>query len=206
VSQAAGWPVRRWPPGTALRAALLNPDVRPDPRGLKIRGAYITGITDLADLRLSFGVPFDSCAFEESADWSRLRVARLGLTPYLRSPSGMPTSTEPSSGLSASQVAAVGATIGGQLVLRGATLTNEGGVALNLARAGINGNALLNPVIVTGKLWATSATIGVNLRLDGSTLTNEGGDALVLDGIDIKGAAPLEAEPTFNALQGVAWP
>ena len=79
VTQAAGWPKNRRLPGEALRAALLSSDVRPDPRGLNIRAAYITGITDLADFRLLFGLRFDSCAFEQPADWSRITVASLHL-------------------------------------------------------------------------------------------------------------------------------
>jgi len=46
VSLARDWPAPRRLPGEALRAALLSSDLRPDPRGLKIRAAYITGITD----------------------------------------------------------------------------------------------------------------------------------------------------------------
>ena len=56
VNQAAGWPVSHRLPGEALRDALLNSDLRADPRGLTIRAAYITGPTDLADLRLPHGL------------------------------------------------------------------------------------------------------------------------------------------------------
>jgi hypothetical protein len=79
VSHATEWSAARRLPGEALRAALLSSDVRPDPRGLNIRAAYITGITDLADFRLLFGLRFDSCAFEQPADWSRITVASLHL-------------------------------------------------------------------------------------------------------------------------------
>ena len=80
LTKVESWPKSRGLPGEALRDALLNSDIKPDPRGLKIRAAYITGITDLADLRLSLGLQFDSCVFEQPADWSRLTVASLRLT------------------------------------------------------------------------------------------------------------------------------
>jgi hypothetical protein len=80
VTQAARWPESRRLPGDALRAALLAPDIGPEPRGLRIRAAYITGPADLADLRLPHGLSFDSCAFEQPADWQRLTVANLHLT------------------------------------------------------------------------------------------------------------------------------
>jgi hypothetical protein len=163
LTQAAAWPDNRRLPGEALRAALLNPDVRPDPHGLKIRGAYITGPADLAGLQIPCSLYFDSCAFEQSADWSFMTVASLHFT-----------------GCAARDLTLVGATIGGQLRLEGSTLTNEGGAALVLDGIDLRGSAFLNPVTVTGEVQAIAATIGGNLRLEGATLTNECGAALVL--------------------------
>jgi hypothetical protein len=164
ITQAAGWPESRQLPGEALRAALLKPDLEPDPRGLRIRAAYITGITDLADLRLSFNLRFDSCAFEQLADWSRLTVASLQLVKCI-----------------APGLILYDAHIGGQLKLEGATLTNKDGIALALDGAEIKGGAYLNPVTVTGMVSAVDATIDGPLTLDGATLTNEGGSALALE-------------------------
>jgi uncharacterized protein YjbI with pentapeptide repeats len=175
LTQAAGWPESRRMPGEALRAALLEPNVNPDPRGLRIRGAYITGITDLADLQVSCGLHFDSCAFGQTADWSRVTVVSLRLTDC----------TAPSLTLNEAH-------IGGVLVLRGATLTNAGGDALSLDGADIKGGAFLDPVTVTGKARALGASIGGQLSLRGATLTNAGGIALSLDRADIKGSAFLD--------------
>jgi len=191
-SQAAGWPASRRLPGKALRAALLNSDVQPDPRGLRIRAAYITGVTDLADLTLPFGLHFDSCAFEQSAKWSRITLTSLRLTSCTTP--GLVLSQAHIGGILKldpvtvyGEVRARGATIG-ELNLAG-TLTNEGDIALDLDRADIKGRAALGPVDVTGEVRAVGATI-VELYLTG-ILTNEGGVALALDRADIKGDAYL---------------
>jgi hypothetical protein len=175
VSQAASWPAPRRLPGEALRAALLSSDVRPDPHGLTIRAVYITGRVDLADLRLSYGLNLSSCAFERSADLSRMTVASLKLA-----------------NCTMSTLRLAGAQIGGLLDLRGATLNNEGGTALSLDRADIKGDAVLRAVTVTGEVRALGASIGGGLHLKGATLANTGGDALSLDDADIKENALLD--------------
>ena len=92
-------------------------------------------------------------------------------------------------GLAASAVGAVGATIGGELNLDGATLINEDGDALNLDGAEIEGGAFLSPVTATGEVRAVGAMIGGELNLRGATLSNVGRDALVLSDAEIKGNA-----------------
>jgi hypothetical protein len=173
-AEAQDWPTARKLPGEALRAALLKPGVTPGPQGLKIRAAYITGRTDLADLRLPYGLGFRFCAFEEPADWSRMTVASL-LIVHCTAPS----------------LTLLDVHVGGVLALRRTTLANEGGAALSLDRADIKGDAFLDPVTVTGEVRVLGASIG-GLNLRGATLINEGGDALSLDGADIKGDAVLE--------------
>ena len=183
--------------GEALRDALLNSDLRADPRGLTIRAAYITGPTDLADLRLPHGLRFDSCAFEQPADWQRLTVANLRLadctTPSLALNEAHIDGTLDLDGISTTTVTAEGAIIGGVLSLFGATLTNEDGVALGLDRIIVKGSAYLNSMTVTGGVRALMATIGGQLALEGSTLTNAGGIALWLEEVDIAGIAHLNS-------------
>ena len=195
ITKAAAWPVSRRLPGEALRAALLKPDVRPNPRGLKIRAACITGLADLADLRLPYGLSFDRCVFEQRADWQRLTVANLHLTdcmmPALTLDEVDIDGTLDLSGLVATSVMANGAIMGGDLKLTKATLTNEGDIALALDHAHVRGNADFTQLTATGQLWANGVIIGWQLDLKKAKLTNEGGDALNLDGADIKGGAFL---------------
>jgi hypothetical protein len=194
-TQAANWPESRRLPGEALRAALLEPDVRPDPRGLLIRGAYITGLTDLADLRVPYGLDFESCAFELPARWPGLRVADLHLhscaTPTLTLNGANIDGMLQLDGLTANEVWAPGSTIGGRLHLGGATLTNGGGFALFLDGAYIKGDAYLRSMTATGTVRTVGATIGGTLDMQDATLANPGGIAMQLDRADIKGSAML---------------
>jgi hypothetical protein len=64
--------------------------------------------------------------------------------------------------------------------LEDATLTNEGGEALNLAWAEIKNGAFLRGLRATGEVGALGATIGGPLILTDVTLSNEDGDALLL--------------------------
>lgn len=38
-------------PGEAIRALLLDPELKVDPRGLRVRGAFVTGTLDLANAK-----------------------------------------------------------------------------------------------------------------------------------------------------------
>jgi hypothetical protein len=208
VTQAAAWPVSRRLPGEALRAALLEPDVRPNPQGLKIRAAYITGLADLADLRLPHGLSFDFCAFEHPADWQGLTVANLHMTdcmiPALTLDEVHIDGTLDLAGLAATRVMANGAIIGADLKLTKATLTNEGDIALALDRAHVKGNADLTRLTATGQLWANGVIIGWQLDLTKAELTNNGGDALNLDGADVKGGAFLNSVAVTGAVRALS--
>jgi hypothetical protein len=90
------------------------------------------------------------------------------------------------------EVRAVGATVGGQLNLKDATLSNNGGNALNLEGAEIKGDAFLGRLHATGEVRADGATVGGQLNLMDATLSNEGAQALVLDRAELKNGAFLE--------------
>ena len=78
-------------------------------------------------------------------------------------------------------VSALGAAIGFNLDLDGASLNNPDGDALVLSGARITGSVFgRKPFCVTGMVSAIGATIGATLDLDGASLNNPDGDALVL--------------------------
>lgn len=143
LTRAKDWPADRRVPGEALRAALLKSEISPDPRGLTIYNAYITGRADLADLRLPYGLSFNSCAFQHVNDWQRLTVTSLQLRDcrmlHLNLEGADIDGPIDLDGLVAIEVTARGASIGGNLSVQGATLTNEGRIALTLSQAEIKG-------------------------------------------------------------------
>jgi hypothetical protein len=89
-------------------------------------------------------------------------------------------------------VSAVGASIGGQLILDDANLNNEGGNALVLNTAVIKEDALLRNLTATGEILALNANIGSQFNLRQANLNNKCAMALRLDGAEIKGGVILE--------------
>jgi hypothetical protein len=193
--QAENWPTSRRLPGEALRAALLWSDVTPDPRGLHIRAAQITGEVDFTGLHVGHSLQFEYCALEQPLDWSRITISGiLGLYQCV-TPSLTLDNAEIKGGAflgnmtATGEVRAIGATIGGELNLSDANLTNQGGTALNLDGTEIKGGAYFTNLTATGEVRAVDATIGRQLNLRDANLTNQGGTALNLDGTEIKGSA-----------------
>ncbi|MEV6274832.1 hypothetical protein [Nocardia sp. NPDC051832] len=96
------------------------------------------------------------------------------------------------------EVNAIGAKIGGDVSLIGATFTNPDSDALSLDGATITGDLLANNgFTATGEVTATGAKIGGDVSLTGATFTNPDGDALCLDSTTITGN--LFAESAFTA-------
>ncbi len=86
-----------------------------------------------------------------------------------------------------------GAKITGSLSMSGATLSNEGGVALLLDRATIEGGVFLDKgFTAAGEVSATDATITGSLSMSAAILSNEGGVALLLDRATIEGGVFLD--------------
>jgi hypothetical protein len=50
--RADAWPRERWLPAELLRKILLDPELTPDPRGLRLRAALVTGSLDLDHVTL----------------------------------------------------------------------------------------------------------------------------------------------------------
>lgn len=102
------------------------------------------------------------------------------------------------------------ATVGGQLVLRGATLTSEHGPALLADYLTVNGDAFLcegsepgltaDGVGPLGVVCLAGASITGQLTMRNSTLTNVGNaaPALLADLLNVKGATLLDARFTAN--------
>jgi hypothetical protein len=191
----AAWPDDRRIPAAALRAALvqLRDPTRSDPRGLRIVGADVTGRLDLDHLQLPCPLRLDHCRLRHglSLDFAHVRTLHLAGS-QLGSDQARPP------------LALRGATIAGQLVLAGASLSNPGGHALSLEGATIGGGASLRRCTVAGEVRAVSTTVGGQLTLDEATLRHEGGAALVLDGATVRGGASLRGCAAVGQVRAVA--
>ena len=195
AAPGAGAP--RWRvPAKLIREVLLSPSLRPDPRGLQLRGALVHGVLDLELVELPCRLTVTGSSFSHPLTLAGARIPALNLTgtrlPRLDLARARIDGAAIFDDLTATGgVTAIGAQIDGQLGLQRATLTNDNGHALNLNSARIAGNALLDDLTATGKVSAVGATISGALGLQRATLTNDNGHALTLNSARIAGSAFL---------------
>jgi hypothetical protein len=185
-STSAKWPAERTVPAAAVRAVLTNPDVRIDPAGLWLRGARFREPLNLAYVDFAHPLSLTECVVEFGLFAPNLQVPELWL---------LNTTVN-------GEVCAVGARIGGRLVLIGATLNNPNGDALSLHSAQIGGDVLADELRTAGAVHAPGASVVGQLRLSGATLSNPDGIALSLENAQISGgvsAAGLHAAGALMA-------
>ena len=176
------WGEDRRIPAEVVREVLLwaarNPQ-QVDPKGLRVRGADVTGRVDLDNMNLPCQVEFEDCRIADGITLDSATMPNLFLN---RSHIGTPNTHHDRA------ISAIGLYIKGQLVLSGATLTNPGGTALALDGASITGGVFLRRGFTAdGEVLAVGATIGGTLGLTGATLTNPGGTALSMAKAHING-------------------
>ncbi|WP_143542723.1 hypothetical protein [Rhodococcus qingshengii] len=192
---ADNWGAERHLPAAALRAVLIDRTLRVDPRGLRINGARITTALDLENVHFDYPLYLTQCRIEGLADLSGTTFKELRLTGSHVKTLAL-DGTSIGSGVFADagfcalgEVRAPGARIGGQLTLRGATLANPGGVALNLDSAVIDGDFIADQGFsATGRVSAHGVKITGPLILRGATFVNPDGEALNLDNAAIDGS------------------
>ncbi len=213
----------QWGPERSVRAQVLadlltNPDThqpsRPprQPRALRLRGARITGTLDLEAMTLVCPLTLHDCYLDRPVVLAEARAPAIRLPgAHIRPPEGEPAlngeqletrgNLELNNGFSArGEVRLLGATIGGQLDLSGATLTNPNGTALNADRLTVGQSMFCaEGFSATGEVRLLGATIGGQLDLAGATLTNPGSDALTADGLTVNGAGGMLCGEEFSA-------
>ncbi|WP_327100270.1 hypothetical protein OIE68_16765 [Nocardia vinacea] len=206
ASDSAGgayWVPERRIPAAALRTVLINRNLAVDPHGIRIHGALITGAVDLENVKFEHPVHLTTCLIEDHVDLAGATLKELSLSgSHIRS-LGLAHATITGNlfadRLTATgEINAIGATIGGQLSLRGAGLSNPDGITLNLAGATITGGLFIRDrFTAAGQIRAIGATIGGQLSLKGASLVNLNGIALNLDGVTVTGN--LFADDGFTA-------
>ncbi|MFT4217711.1 MAG: hypothetical protein QM619_11090 [Micropruina sp.] len=208
---------RRSIPGTAIRKALLHPQLRPDPRGLAIRGAIITGQLDLRHAVVSCQLQLQDCVFEQDVLLNDSRLISLSLRgghlPTLRLDrariSGALTLGDQ---FTAKEVTAMHCDVDGHVDLSGARLGRDGkDPALRLHNARISGDLMLgtDPENSAKSFNARGLVSAGCIRIEGNLVMRrarlESDDvALHLDGAKISGSALMdkgfEAIGTISAI------
>jgi hypothetical protein len=196
-------------PEHTIRAELLRElllkrcNKPPDPRGVRLRGARITGTLDLTQVEAAVGLQLWGCNFDHRLLLKGAHLPWLSLTDScvpalaadrLQVDGGLFLD----GGFRAIGVRLLGGRITGQLVLSGAVLINEAGPALVGDGLQVDGGLFLD-----GGFWAVGHGEGGAVRLLGAhisgplslrdaKLTNNAGPALVGDGIRVDGNLLLD--------------
>jgi hypothetical protein len=219
-------------PADLLLDLVTSPPVGHHPRGLRIRGARITGSCAWDWQELKAPLILSSCLVEEPIDLTSATIPNLTIAQsriedlnanelrctHTLSLSGthahqinlegadITGDVFMSDGFNASgEICLLGAHIGGELDLSGAALTNPDGDALTADNADITGSVYMRDGFnATGEIRLLGAHIGGQLDLSGAALTNPDGDALNADNADITGSVYMS--DGFNATGQIRLP
>ena len=208
VDEAA---MRSWGDSRTCRAAVIRDILRgrlvadPDPRGLRLRGARITGRLDLGNLATSVHLELKDCLLEEGVLVRRARLAGLVLEGcQIEHPAEPPLDgarlTCSVLGLDRARVighAYAGAVrlaeaqISGRLDCTGAELRNDSGPALHADGLQVGQGVFLRDGFTAtgsgdgGAVNLPGAHIGGQLDCTGAKLSNDSGPALTADGLQV---------------------
>ncbi|MDN4609612.1 hypothetical protein [Arthrobacter burdickii] len=180
----SSWRVHRRLSATLIRDVLFTPEVSVDPQGLRIRGAFITGRIDFSYATLPCRIEFDRCSFEDAPIFDNASLIELSFNNSIL-PGLSVSSTTIKGGLYLEDALCEGgcwlsSLRTGTLSLYGASISNSDGEALDLDRAVVDGNAILNNLEGTGKVSARGLHVSGDLDLTGANLANTQGIALHL--------------------------
>ncbi|MFI5953418.1 hypothetical protein [Cryptosporangium sp. NPDC051539] len=206
-------------PDDELDAAVLLELLRAPgghPRGMHLRGARIAGALDWSWQVLKVPLVLHECVLADEWDLNyatlpnlvlhTCRTDRIDLADAIIAHDLIAIDTAVTElSLSGSRVAGdvvlrdgfasdgeirmSGATLGGDLVLSGATLRNPGGVALSAERAQVTGSVVLNEGFTAdGEIRMLGTTVGGSLEVNGASLANPDGNAFSADGARVAGS------------------
>lgn len=184
-------------PAEAIRDLFLLPDLVCEPRGLHLRGAFVTGTLNLDRTSIPCRLVFLYCHFENAPTFDQAHLRDLDLVgsrfPGLSLDSARLVGNPDLAGVfSTGAIIAAGVHIDGLLSLIGATLHDTDGESLNLEGAKISADVLLDKLATTGEVYAVGAEIGGRLVLSAAKLLASGSSALQLDRVQIAGDVTLD--------------
>ena len=202
--------MRSWGQARTCRATVIREILRgrlaadPDPHGLRLRGARITGRLDLANLTTKVNFELHDCLLEEGIDAADAQLATVGLSGCrLEHPTEPPLDADR---LTCNMLILIKATIighaeSGVVLLRGAHigLLHCGGARLgNDCGPGLRGDGLqvsrgmylrreftAGGTGQAGTVRLTGAHIGGSLECDGASLRNDSGPAVLADDLQV---------------------
>ncbi len=176
---------------TAIREILLGRlfgNREPDPRGLRLRGARIVGRINLDRTRIAIPLDLSFCNLSDGLSAHCSTMPALGLHGCIVNAQ--------ENGTQRDALRLTGATISGELDIRGAKLIAKDGVALFADRIHVEGGAVFDQgFTAVGRAAAVrlpGAEISGQLSLRGAKLIAKDGVALFADRIHVEGGAAFD--------------
>jgi hypothetical protein len=167
-------------------------------KGLRLRGAWVTGALDLEECHDLRGITLADCRFEFP-----LILRSAGIDSLLLDGSVLPGVTAErlrvrgGVHLRAAEIAGAidlrGAQLDGDLVLDGSAVLAGGGVALDAAYVVTRGDLTLRGSRLVGSVKVAGARLTGDLSLIGTTLDHRSSIALAADGVKVAGDVDLRA-------------
>jgi hypothetical protein len=191
-AQGMTWDLSRQIPA-ALLTELLTTTQHGDskaPRAVKLRGARITGSLDLEAATISCPLLLQDCYFDEMVNLDEATAPAIRMPgshlPGLTGRQLHITGDLDLTGIIARAAFLLGARIGGQLHLSGASLSGVNGLALVAAGLRVDRDMYCREgFTANGEVHMIGARIGGQLNLDSASLSNPGGSAVVADGLTV---------------------
>ena len=182
-SQGAQWGAERTIRAEVLADLLTQVTGSQRPRAVRLAGARVTGKLDVEAAELLCPVMLVACWFAEPVNMGEATVASLRLPGcHLPDLQAWQLTTKGNLGLNygftARELMLVGARIGGQLDVSGATLVNPGATALNGDGLTVGHHLLCRGLATEGMMDLRRAHIGGQLEVSGAILNNPSGSAL----------------------------
>ena len=165
-------------------------------KGLRVGGAWITGVLDLEGCRVPRDIGLLDCLFDappvlRSAVIDTLAFDGSDLPGFAADRLDARGDLLFRSATVRGLIALRGSRIGGDLVFDGATLENPGDRVLSAERCAVRGSVFLRGAKVRGVLALPGARIGGDLDLIGAALERPDGMALETDSIQVEGDVAL---------------
>jgi hypothetical protein len=191
---------------SCLRGLCIGAEpIEVDPRGIQVKAARVSGLLDLRFCNVAYPLWLQDATFGEVPTLSHSRLAALvflrcrlpGLSAYgIRVDHFVSLNSSEITG----EAELSGAKIEGTLDCSATTLTNEGGLALNLDGCEVGSSVFLPGMNATGEVNLAGARIGGQLNCAGATLRNEGGRALSASAVKIETSGSLADVNTVGAV------
>ncbi|WP_210485403.1 hypothetical protein [Microvirga antarctica] len=191
-----------------LRFLILGGEegARPHEKGLRVSGAFVTGVLDLEGCRIAHDIGLKDCRFDATPVLRSAIIDSIFLDgsafPGLEGEGLEARGNLSLRGATVSgEIRLRGARLGGNLECDGATIAWPDGMAIGAGGLEARGGVLLRGARLRGGISLTGARLGSDFDGVGLTIERPGAVALDLDGIEARGDLALRGATVMGEIR-----